>query len=227
MNQSHGAIHHDGTDQILARSVNHSTVVVQQQTPQQGCRSISPRDVGELLEIFLRVIPGELLARRSFERKKKDGNTPSHGEPQMQIMNPATTRGVCISPPCVSHRTLPPRHHTASTDDTNESQKAHANTSSKTWMDRSRSVLWQPISTDSLNPAWRVPHDSWRHAMKFGTEGGVHRHGTPIPQHKHPLFSHVCAFVREPPTTEVQSADKNFEREHENWSSCSQGKTTK
>ena len=71
MNQSHGAVHHNGTDQILAFSVNHSTVVVQQQTPQQGCRSISPRDVGELLEIFLRVVPGALLARRSFERKKK------------------------------------------------------------------------------------------------------------------------------------------------------------
>ena len=71
MNQSHGAVHHNGTDQILAFSINHSTVVVQQQTPQQGCRSISPRDVGELLEIFLRVVPGALLARRSFERKKR------------------------------------------------------------------------------------------------------------------------------------------------------------
>ena len=70
-NQSHGAIHHSGTDQILAFSVNHSTVIVQQQTPQQGCRSISPREVGELLEIFLSVVPGALLARRSFERKKR------------------------------------------------------------------------------------------------------------------------------------------------------------
>ena len=78
VNQSYGAVHHNRTDQILAFSVNHSTVVVQQQTPQQRCKSISPREVGELLEIFLRVVPGALLARRSFERKKKRTATRHH-----------------------------------------------------------------------------------------------------------------------------------------------------
>ena len=136
VNQSHSAVHHNGTDQILAFSVNHSTVVVQQKTPQQGCRSLSPREVGELLELFLRVVPRALLARRSFERKKKkDGNTPSHGEPQVQITNPATTRVVCISPPCVSNRTLPPRHRTRHQQTTRMIFEKHTRTPLQMQMD--------------------------------------------------------------------------------------------
>ena len=134
VNQSHGAVQHNGTDQILACSVNPSEVVVQQQTPQQGCRSISPREVGELLEIFLRVIPGALLACRSFERKR-DGNTPSHDEPQRQIMNPATTRGVCISPPYVTNRPLPQRHRTRHQQTTQMRFEKHTRTPLQIQMD--------------------------------------------------------------------------------------------
>ena len=133
MNQSHGAVHHSGTDQILAFSVNHSTVVVQQQTPQQGCRSISPREVGELLEIFLRVVPGALLARRSFERKKKGW------QHAITRRTADANNAPCNCKRCLYFSTIRYESHaatttsnTASTDDTNEIRKAHANTSSNT-----------------------------------------------------------------------------------------------
>ena len=143
----------------------------------------------------MRVGPRKLLARRSFERNKK-------GRQHAITRRTADANNEpCNYKRCLYFSTMRFASHAAATHITRHQQttrmrvKKHTRTPLQKhgWIDH---VLWQPISTDSLNPAWRVPHDSWRHAMKFGTEGGVHRHGTPIPQHKHPLFSHVCAFVR-------------------------------
>ena len=125
--------------------------------------------------------PRSVVGTQILRKKKKDGNTPLQDEPQRQTMNPATARWVCISPPYVTNRTLPPRHRTRHQQTTQMRFEKHTRTPLQIrWIDQEACCGNQFQLTRSTLPG-EFPHDGGRDAINFDSEGGVHRHGDTNP----------------------------------------------